>query len=76
MVCGVNDLFQLGVEMPTTTDHLFYKDEYNSKCSDIVFPLYVECFQGMSVKRVACGENHCLAVREKLKFSLLRIRIQ
>lgn len=62
LVCGVNDLSQLGIEQPTSVDHLYYKDELNSKCYDVVFPMFVECFVGMRVKRVACGESHCLAV--------------
>lgn len=75
MVCGVNDLCQLGIEQPTTTDHLFYKDEFNTKCCDVVFPMYVECFFGMRVKKIACGESHCLAVKWIL-FSLLKIKAQ
>ena len=60
----MNDLGQLGIDNPTSIDHLYYKDDYNSKCTDVVFPMYVDCFSGMRVKRVACGESHCLAVSE------------
>lgn len=63
MVCGLNDLNQLGIEQPTTTDHIFYKENgFNNRCFDVVNPTFVECFLRMKVKKVACGESHCLAV--------------
>jgi len=64
--CGNNDYGQLGtcLEIDTSRSHLFNpKDDYNN-CSDIVFPRAIECFSKMKVKKIACGDNHCLAVIE------------
>jgi len=55
---------QLGIEQPSSVDHLFYKEDIlNNKCMDVVTPTFVECFLKMKVIKVACGESHCLAVR-------------
>jgi alpha-tubulin suppressor-like RCC1 family protein len=63
LVCGVNDLNQLGIYQPRTTVHIYnYEDIYNNKCSDVVVPTPLECFTNMKVRKIACGESHCLAV--------------
>ena len=56
---GVNDLNQLGINDMPSKKHLFNKDFF---CCDFIFPTKVECFIKMKVKKIACGEGHCLAV--------------
>lgn len=64
LVCGVNDLNQLGLDQPPSLDHLYRKNDiYFNKCSDVVIPTPIEYFTNMRVKKIACGESHCLAVK-------------
>ena len=58
--CGVNDLYQLGIQDNPPKEHLFDKDE--ETCYDFVNPTKVDYFLKMKVKNIACGEGHCLAV--------------
>ena len=58
--CGVNDLYQLGIQDKPSKNHLFDKEEYS--CYDFVLPTKVDYFLKMKVKNIACGEGHCLAV--------------
>ena len=58
--CGVNDLYQLGIQDNPPKEHLFDKDE--DTCYDFVNPTKVDYFLKMKVKNIACGEGHCLAV--------------
>jgi alpha-tubulin suppressor-like RCC1 family protein len=63
LVCGVNDLNQLGIEQPRLTTHLFKQNDiFNNRCLDVVTPIPIECFINMKVIKIACGESHCLAV--------------
>ena len=39
--------------------------------SDVLVPTDVDCFQGIPVVNVACGENHALAVSVRTPLSLL-----
>ena len=63
-MCGVNDLNQLGLEGGTkTNDHIYKKDDiFDNKCFDVVKPTIVECFIKMKVRKISCGESHCLAL--------------
>lgn len=62
-MCGVNDLSQLGIDQPQSIDHLFRQgDMYFNRCCDVVVPTPVEYFLNMKVKKIACGESHCIAV--------------
>ena len=66
MVCGVNDINQLGIDQPTNIDHVYNKhDIFNNKCYDVIYPTPLECFFNMKVIKIACGESHCLAVFKK-----------
>ena len=56
---GVNDLNQLGINGMPSKKHLF-NEEFC--CYDFPFPTRVDCFMKMKVKKIACGEGHCLAV--------------
>lgn len=68
LVCGVNDLNQLGIEQPENIDHVFNKhDIFNNRCFDVIYPTKIECFLNMKVIKIACGESHCLAVRLNYK---------
>ena len=58
--CGVNDLYQLGIQDKPPKDHLFDKEE--DTCYDFVLPTKVDYFLKMKVKNIVCGEGHCLAV--------------
>ena len=58
--CGVNDLYQLGIQDKPSKNHLFDKEE--DSCYDFVLPTKVDYFLKMKVKNIACGEGHCLAV--------------
>ena len=58
--CGVNDLYQLGIQDIPPKEHLFDKDE--DTCYDFVNPTKVDYFLKMKVKNISCGEGHCLAV--------------
>ena len=58
--CGVNDLYQLGIQDNPPKDHLFDKDE--ETCYDFVLPTKVDYFLKMKVKYIVCGEGHCLAI--------------
>jgi alpha-tubulin suppressor-like RCC1 family protein len=65
LVCGVNDLNQLGIEQPKSTSHIYKSNDlFGTRCMDVVIPLPIECFLNMKVKKIACGESHCLAVIE------------
>ena len=65
LVCGVNDLNQLGIEQPKSTKHIYKtSDLFGTRCMDVVIPIPIECFTNMKVKKIACGESHCLAVIE------------
>ena len=61
--CGVNDLNQLGLNEPSSKDHLKNKDII---CYDFVFPTKVDCFLNMKVLKISCGEGHCLAIIKDL----------
>ena len=58
--CGVNDLYQLGIQEINSKEHLYDKDEEG--CCDFVFPTKVDYFLKMKVECISCGEGHCLAV--------------
>ena len=58
--CGVNDLYQLGIQESPPKDHLFHKEE--DTCYDFILPTKVDYFLKMKVKKISCGEGHCLAV--------------
>jgi len=63
LVCGVNDLNQLGIDQPENIDHVYNKhDIFNNRCYDVIYPTPIECFLNMKVIKIACGESHCLAV--------------
>ena len=62
--CGVNDLYQLGIQENPPKEHLFDKDE--DSCYDFVSPTKVDYFLKMKVKNIACGEGHCLAIIKDL----------
>ena len=57
--CGVNDLYQLGIEEKPNKNHLYSKD---LNCFDFVLPTRIEHFLNMKVMKVSCGEGHCLAL--------------
>ena len=61
--CGVNDLNQLGINEPSSKDHLNNKSII---CFDFVIPTKVDCFLNMKVLKISCGEGHCLAVIKDL----------
>ena len=61
--CGVNDLNQLGINEPSSKEHLINKD---ITCYDFVFPTKVDCFLNMKVLKISCGEGHCLGVIKDL----------
>jgi alpha-tubulin suppressor-like RCC1 family protein len=45
-------------------DHIYRKeDAYFNRCCDVVVPTPIESFLNMKVRKVACGESHCLAVK-------------
>ena len=58
--CGVNDLYQLGIQESCPKEHLYDKDE--DTCYDFVLPTKVDYFLKMKVEQISCGEGHCLAV--------------
>lgn len=65
--CGTNDLGQCGID--TAHEELREFEKIKDKATqnletnlDITKPRKVECFSLMSVKGVACGENHSFAV--------------
>ena len=64
MVCGVNDINQLGIDQPTNIVYNKH-DIFNNKCYDVIYPTPLECFFNMKVIKIACGESHCLAVFKK-----------
>ena len=55
--CGNNDLNQLGIKNNN--------EDRKLKCNDVVFPKNVN-FPNFKVKKVACGEAHCLAIIDDL----------
>ena len=57
--CGVNDLYQLGIEEKPNKEHLYSRD---LNCFDFVFPTRIEHFLNMKVMKISCGEGHCLAL--------------
>ena len=64
--CGVNDLYQLGMETPENNiKHLYNQGEMcNSKCHDIVDPTKVICFYNMKILKISSGESHSIALIE------------
>ena len=61
--CGVNDLNQLGINEPSSKEHLIDKD---ITCYDFVYPTKVDCFLNMKVLKISCGEGHCLGIIKDL----------
>ena len=68
--CGVNDLYQLGIEEIPNKSHLYSKD---LSCFDFVYPTRIEHFLNMKVLKVSCGEGHCLAIVNINEFSMEKI---
>ena len=66
--CGMNDLGQLGIDNEKEELRQLESMKNNTKrrqaklISDVLVPTDVDCFQGIPVVNVACGENHALAV--------------
>lgn len=66
--CGNNSFGQLA--FPVSNNLNFGK---NYECDDILFPLFIDCFNRLKVKKISCGENHCLAVIEDSHLNLISI---
>lgn len=64
--CGNNDYGQIGMsnEIEISRSHLFNPNDDFYSCNDIVFPRQLEIFSKMKVKKISCGEGHCLAIVE------------
>ena len=72
--CGSNDLGQLGVKKESKTkEHLFDPADDFNICYDIVTPIKIEFFNKMKVKKLACGESHCLAIIEDINNQITSI---
>ena len=54
LACGNNDLNQLGFQ--------FDKKNKNYKCNDLSIPTLIDFLTTFKVKKIACGEGHCLAI--------------
>ena len=59
--CGNNDLNQLGFNNE--------KNYNKKKCHDLIFPTLIDSFSTFQVKKIACGEGHCLAIINDISFS-------
>lgn len=62
--CGLNDYAQLGIEKNVTVVDLKNNKAVssNNKFSEITVPKKVDAFTSMPILKVACGENHSLAL--------------
>ena len=61
LACGNNDINQLGFN---------HEKNYNKrKCHDFVFPTLIDSFSTFEVKKISCGEGHCLAIINDISFS-------
>ena len=61
LACGNNDLNQLGFN--------YEKKDNKRKCHDLIFPTLIDSFSTFEVKKIACGEGHCLAIINDISFS-------
>lgn len=59
------------VQLAMSNNNLNFGKKY--ECDDILFPLFIDCFSRLKVKKIACGENHCLAVIEDVNLNLISI---
>ena len=59
--CGNNDLNQLGFNNE--------KNYNNKKCHDLILPTLIDSFSTFQVKKISCGESHCLAIINDISFS-------
>ena len=62
--CGNNDLNQLGFN--------FDKNNEKRNCHDLIYPTIIDSFSTFEVKKIACGEGHCLAIIKDASFSGLQ----
>ena len=62
--CGNNDLNQLGFN--------FEKNFNKKNCHCLIYPTLIDSFSTFEVKKIACGEGHCLAIINDVSFSGLK----
>ena len=61
LACGNNDTNQLG---------FFHDKRYNKrKCYDYIYPTLIDSFSTFEVKKISCGEGHCLAIINDISFT-------
>lgn len=62
--CGANDYGQLGIKnISYFTEHLHDSIKNGSNfCYDIIYPLKLDIFSKMKVKKISCGDSHTLAI--------------
>ena len=61
LACGNNDLNQLGFN--------FEKTNNKRICNDLIYPTLIDSFSTFEVKKISCGEGHCLAIINDISFS-------
>ena len=61
LACGNNDMNQLGF------NHI--KIYNKRKCHDLILPTLIDSFSTFEVKKISCGEGHCLAIISDTSFS-------
>ena len=61
LACGNNDMNQLGFN---------HEKNFNkNKCHDIIYPTIIDSFSTFEIKKIACGEGHCLAIINDVSFT-------
>ena len=61
LACGNNDLNQLGFNLEKTNNKRI--------CNDLIYPTLIDSFSTFEVKKISCGEGHCLAIINDISFS-------
>ena len=64
LACGNNDLNQLGFKCDNK-----YR---NFNCNDIINPIMIDFLSTFEVKKIACGEGHCLAIINDFSFERIQ----
>ena len=68
LACGNNDKEQLGIHDNTPSQHMSTK-----MCNDFIIPTEIEQFSLLKVIKIACGEEHCIAIIKDTISDLLNI---
>ena len=68
LACGNNDKEQLGIHDNTPSQHMSTK-----MCNDFIIPTEIEQFSLLKVIKIACGEEHCVAIIKDTISDLLNI---